>query len=274
MIQDVIAFTAERIASFCVEPKRRMLYDEIHSKLMESGLDLDLFYKNSSYFAVSAKEPPVPLEGSHPSLLHWPISEYDGGQNLIRSLQEGIARIDHVVGGQNVIWIDSPQWHSTVFSPIQSSDPAEISTVDTDFRDVAKKEVSGISVYTITFTRLSLTIDGTILALGYASTSDLNSLRKRLSKAIEHGHASKLIHLSLGHLVCLPSSDALDHLNQYLCNFLSDCIIIGQMQVNFLSYAMYFGPFLEMRIELIERLPVKLPAKPSAGAGSVGKGLL
>src|SRR5437762_27122 len=102
---------------------RRRAYDEIHSDFLENGLSVEGFYANRGYFGVDENGRPVPWKSSHPTLAHWPLNSYQGGQDLTARLQRERHRLIDIIRRQNASWIDPRHWHSTVFAPCHSSNP-------------------------------------------------------------------------------------------------------------------------------------------------------
>ncbi len=230
---------------------RKTIYNNIIDAFESKGLDFDEFYNNPSYFEKDNEGNPIALQGSHPSLLHWPLANYEGGGELLSSLLREKQVLDDVAGPDAITWVDSKHWHSTVFSPVHSSDPKLIEKVNTDMADTVRAELEVTAPYSITFTRIVITTGVGIKAVGYASNDQVDSLRERLKRAVPHGHASPLIHISLGN-ICNPlHAHRVERLKNYVRPFKEDQSILGTIKVTFLTYSMYSAPFIHMSVKKI-----------------------
>ena len=250
-------------AAWHVEPDRKAHYDRIHSVFESDGIQIDRFHNNPSYFRRDADGKPVPLQGSHPTLIHWPLARYVGGHALMATLTERIRDVEKIVSDGSIAWIAPSHWHSTVFTPVHSSDPDVIASANTDISEIVRRELTLTQPYDIVFTRLILTSDCGIKAAGYAVGSELDSLRERLRTAVPGGTASALVHISLGNFLRLPSSECLPSLKSFARQFLNDTVVLGRLKVDFLTYAIYTGPFIHMTVQPVFSEP--LGKKPDQG---------
>src|SRR6266849_916137 len=117
-----------------IEPALREAYDSIGARVDRDGIDLSLFFGNPSYFTKDSQGQLVALAGSHPTLVHWPLEGYAGGTSLLDRLAQECRAIQALTGATTT-WVDQPRWHSTVFSPVHSSDPLVIARAQTDIDD-------------------------------------------------------------------------------------------------------------------------------------------
>lgn len=239
-----------------VEPARREIYERIQTTFEAEGIRLDRFYGNPSYFRRGPDGVITPLAGSHPTLVHWPLESYAGGSGLVAELERRAGALDELVGDGSIGWIEKPYWHSTVFSPVHSSDPERILAVKTDMADVVREHLAMTPPYELVFTRILITADCGIKAVGYCGGSSLESLRERLRAAVPHGSASALVHISLGNFLKEPPADCLPGLRSFLRTFGEDRVVLGRLTVDALSYAIYHGPFIRMRVEPVFRVPL------------------
>jgi len=261
--------------SWNVEEERCRIYDKMSACMECHGIDLEKFYNNPSYFGRGAMGSVIPWKGRHPSLVHWPLIGYAGGVALRDALTGCTRSIESIAGGECLQWVKPENWHSTVFSPVHSSNPEVIAAVKTDFADSARVEALAAQPYVLTFTRLIVTDDGGFVAAGYANNVQLDSLRERLLQSLLSDYARDgihpryeirlpdKIHITLGHLVKPVERHVEDQLTGFARQFRDDGTVLGQLSVDFLTYAMYHAPFLEMRIEEIFRCQLGAPAVPS-----------
>jgi hypothetical protein len=238
-----------------IEEDRRQLYDELSDQTETDGIDLQGFYDNQSYFAKNEQGDAVAHRGSHPTLIHWPLSDYDGGGGLRDQLIHLTETVDSLVGCGVVQWVRPDHWHSTVFSPVHSGDPILISQTETDIAPLVCAEVPKTKPYVLSFTRIIVKPEGGVVAVAYAHDEELNSLRARLLALDPRtAYAPKYVHITLGHLVKPVTRNQTAELTQFTRTFRDDRTAIGQIAVDFLTYGMYHAPFLEMTVEEIFRL--------------------
>ena len=235
-----------------IEPALREAYESLAAGFDTDGMDLSLFFGNPSYFGKDSDGHVVAHAGSHPTLVHWPIEGYDGGSSLLDRLARE-SRVVQELTGATTTWVDRQHWHSTVFSPVHSSDPQVIARAHTDIGDVVREEVRRTRSYVLDFTRILVMPDGGIKAVAYASSDELALLRGRLSRWIPGGSAPTLIHMSLGSFLRRPQARDLANLRVYLQGFRNDATLLGRIIVNSLTYAQYTGPFTNMTLREIER---------------------
>ena len=239
-----------------IEKGRRRLYDAISDQTQEKGIDLPRFYNNPSYFTRNNRGETIALHGSHPSLVHWPLTKYKGGTSLRHQLTRLSESVDALARRAGIQWVQPDHWHSTVFSAVHSSDPIVISQAITDISQIVRAEFQKTTPYVLSFTRIIVTEDGGVLAVGYAHNHQLDSLRARLLKAFPDGAGSDMVHVTLGHLVQPLDRHITSELNNFTRMFRDDRTLLGQIAVDFLTYAMYQGPFLQMTIEKLFTFPL------------------
>lgn len=244
-----------------IEPALREAYESIAARLDTDGIDPSLFFSNPSYFTKDSHGQLVALAGSHPTLVHWPLEGYAGGTSLLDRLAQE-CRIIQALTGATTTWVDQHHCHSTVFSPVHSSDPHLIARAQTDIGDVVGKEVRQTRAYTLDFTRILVMPDGGIAAVAYASSDELLLLRRRLSRLVPGGSAPLLIHMSLGSFLRRPQARDLANLQAYLHRFGNDGTLLGQIVVEYLTYAQYTGPFTAMTLREIARHPFLAISRP------------
>ncbi len=237
------------ISPWTIEETRRRIYDAISEKTENDGINIALFFENSSYFGRDSEGKIIPWKGSHPTLVHWPLRDYCGGDALHAAFIDSQRAITAIVGERHIRWVKPENWHSTVFSPVHSGNPDVISAAKTNISEFVRREVSMSKPYLLTMTRIILTNDGGVLAAGYASSPQLDILRRRLKVYAPDGTTLSTIHITLGHLVLPIERSVENQLNDFMCRFRNDLTVLGQIQVEFLTYANYRAPFLEMRIE-------------------------
>jgi hypothetical protein len=242
-------------STFRIEPALREAYESIAARFDTDGIDLSLFFNNPSYFTTDSHGQPIALAGSHPTLVHWPLDEYAGGTSLLNRLAQECRTIQAVTGAATT-WVDRQYWHSTVFSPVHSSDPQVIARALTDIGGVVREEVRQTRSYSLNFTRILVMPDGGIKAVAYASSDELTLLRRKLSELVPGGGAPKLIHMSLGSFVRAPHARDLANLQTYLHRFRNDGTPLGRIVVRYLTYAQYTGPFTNMTLRAIARHPL------------------
>jgi len=229
-------------------------YDAITSQFLAAGLDLNLFFGNPSYFRTESDGNRIELAGRHITTAHFPIPDYAGGADLSSALASEVRRIEALVGAGATRWIAPQSWHSTVFSPVHSSDPQKIAAAEARLDHVRlRRELRHTEPYSLTFTRVLVTTAGAVLAVGHASNGQLAALRRRLEAVCPGAKSGQLVHLTLGQLVSSPSHAGLEDLKAYVRSFTADTIVLGQLRVDFLAYAEYRGPFLAMTIREICR---------------------
>ena len=243
-------------AALVIEKDRQAIYDAIQDAFETDGIDLKLFFSNLSYFGEDENGQPVPWIGGHPTLIHWPLGDYQGGKPLLEVLWRETQTLENIAGPERIVWVRRPNWHSTVFSPVHSTDPQVIARVPTDFAEIARSELLEATPYALSFTRIVITHDAGIKAVGYAHNQQLNSLRLRLKQSMPRGHGSAMIHISLGNFVKPLEAGALKELKEYTRRYQSDQVFLGQIAVRFLTYAQYTGPFTEMTVREIFRQPL------------------
>jgi hypothetical protein len=237
------------VSSWRIEEDRRLIYDAVSDKTEKSGINVALFYNNASYFGKDAQGKRIAWSGSHPTLVHWPLGQYEGGEALIAAFLDMQQSITAIIGERCVRWIKPENWHCTVFSPVHSGNPAVISTAETEISELVCREVPEIQPYLLTMTRIIVTNDGGVIASGYANSHHLDVLRKRLQASCPTGSAPSTIHFTLGHLVSQIEPNLGNQLNKFIRGFGDDTTVLGQIHIEFLTYALYRAPFLEMRIE-------------------------
>lgn len=237
------------VSPWIIEEDRRRIYDAISEKTENRGINLALFYDNASYFGKDAEGKPIAWSGSHPTLAHWPLARYEGGEALTAAFLDIQQSITAIIGERCIRWIKPENWHCTGFSPVHSGNPAVIRTAATDISELVRREVPEIQPYLLTMTRIVLTHDGGVLATGYANNHHLDVLRQRLKTSLPTGSAPPTIHFTLGHLVLQIEPDFLNQLNELLRGFRNDTTVLGQVHIDFLTYALYRAPFLDMRID-------------------------
>jgi hypothetical protein len=225
------------------------MYDAISEKTENDGINLGLFFENPSYFGRDSEGRITPWSGSHPTLVHWPLRDYGGGDALSVAFTDRQRAITAIVGETCIRWVRPENWHSTVFSPVHSGNPDVISAAKTDISELVRREVPMIEPYVLTMTRIIVTNDGGVLAAGYASSHQLDILRTRLKASAPTGSTPSTIHITLGHLVLPIEQSVENQLNDFVRGFRNDLTVLGQIHVEFLTYAIYRAPFVEMRIE-------------------------
>jgi len=245
------------IVPLVVEEDRRQLYDALSDKTEANCIDLQAFYNDPSYFHKSEHGQSQALSGCHSTLIHWPLCDYQGGSALQSQLVDRTTKIASLVGRDCIQWVRSEYWHSTIFSPVHSSNPAVISRHTVNVAPVLHTEVPKTLPYILSFTRIVITADGTLLAVAYAHNEQLNSLRERLLRLVPGSSAPPIVHITLGHLVTQPTRETEARLNRLARSFRDDRMILGQIAVDFLMYGIYRGPFLEMKVEGILKLPFR-----------------
>jgi hypothetical protein len=243
----------KRIESVVIEPERQTLYNRLGEAFFSDGVDVSTFFGNSSYFGRSPRGRRRPHRGRHPTLVHWPLGDYAGGESLLRSLSKRVADLVDLTDNDTTALVVKDYWHSTVFSPVHSSDSDVIASTNTDIGDTVQFHVTNTRAYYIEFTRIAVTTTGSILALGYASSIELERLRAALKVAVPNGVASPMIHITLGQLLRSPTESSYRALRSYLSEFSRDEIRLGRIDVEFLTYAEYIAPFLKMRLREISR---------------------
>ncbi len=235
----------------------RKIYDNIHQKFSKNGIDIDLFYSNPSYCGKNQQGQSYLLAGTHPTVIHWPIQDYPGGDNFTNNLVEASKELDNIIGSDNIAWVSPSNWHCTAFSPIHSSALDAVEYIPPEAPLLVTEALKITKTYDLKFTRIAISRDGGILALGYPQSSDLLDVRYRLKEAIPNGNIPKLVHITLGYIT--KNLDCITHknTNHYLDRFVNDIITIGAIQINFLTYGNYTGPITTMSITEIFRYPIK-----------------
>lgn len=237
-----------------VEEARRRFYEQVSDQTEGNGINLRKFYDNRSYFRKADNNRAVAFRGSHPTLVHWPLGNYSGGDDFCDHLAKLQAKLGSLIKPESIQWVKPYYWHSTAFSPVHSTDPDVIKEKLGNPVPYFLAEVPQTKPYILSFTRIVVTEEGGVLATAYAHNDELTSLRTRLLNLIPNGHISSLIHITMGHLVKGISDRNMAELNQFTRAFRDDQTIIGQLFINFLTCARYKGPFLEMTIERIDEL--------------------
>jgi hypothetical protein len=244
------------VSPWTIEEDRRRIYDAISEKTEKSGINLALFYDNPSYFGKDSEGKSTAWTGTHPVLVHWPLGHYQGGKDLTVSVLDLQQSITEIIGARCIRWIKPENWHCTVFSPVHSGNPAVISAAETDISEFVSREVPILETYLLTMTRIIVTNDGGLLATGYASSHHLDTLRKRLKASFPAGSAPSTIHVTLGHFVLPIEQNLENRLNGFIRRFQDDTTVLGQLHIEFLTYAAYRAPFLEMRIEKLFKVRI------------------
>jgi len=235
-------------------------YDAITSQFLEEGMDLDRFFENPSYFQTDRHGNRIELAGRHTTTAHFPFAEYDGGADLSSTLAMEVERLKALVGAGAARWIAPQNWHSTVFSPVHSSDPEVIAEAEARLdHERIQRELRSTRPYFLTFTRLLITTAGGVVAVAHPSNGQLTALRQRLEAVCPGGKSGPLVHITLGQLVSPPSPAELEGLKAYVRSFALDAVILGRIRVDFLAYVEYRGPFLAMTIHEICREGFKRP---------------
>src|SRR5262245_33902833 len=94
--------------------RRRMIYDEALLSFGQSGVEPSQLFDNDSYYRRDGDGNLIELCGSHPTLIHWPLAEYDGGKELVLRLEQEASKITEIAGSWNVVWVNPRYWHCTV----------------------------------------------------------------------------------------------------------------------------------------------------------------
>jgi hypothetical protein len=217
------------------------------------GINVHRFYDNPSYFAKTEHGKSIAWTGSHPTLIHYPLADYIGGPELCAQLTREVRNINGLVGDEHVRWIKPQYWHSTVFSAVHSGNPDVISQ-SRDISDVIAALVSRLRPYVLVFSRIIITSDGGIIATAYSNSTEPASLREKLREFAPAASASRSVHITLGHLTMAIPPPSAAALIRYGRKFLGDARILGQLKIDFLTYGLYHGPFLSMRVESLVRI--------------------
>jgi len=229
-------------------------YDAITAQFLEEGIDLDRFFRNPSYFKTDSHGNRIELAGRHATTVHFPFAEYSGGADLSSTLAMEVERIEALVGAGAARWIAPQSWHSTVFSPVHSSDPEVIAAAEAQLdHERIRRALRSTQPYFLTFTRLLITTAGAVVAVAHPSNDQLTDLRQRLEAVCPGGRSGPLVHITLGQLVSPPGDAVVEALKAYVRSFAADAVILGRIHVDFLTYAEYRGPFLAMTIHEICR---------------------
>lgn len=231
-----------------------MIYDSISDATESKGIDLQLFYDKPSYFGKNESGVIIPWRGSHQTLIHWPLADYLGGPALLEALASWTREVDAIAGTGSIQWIRPEYWHSTVFSPVHSSNPEVIAQSQTDIAETVGVEVPRTKPYLLRFSRIIITVDGGLLAVAYVSNDQLDALRARLLRLIPVDHVSPIVHITLGHFTREMARTSVVRLCQFARQFRNDSIVIGEIAVPYLTLGIYHAPFLDMKVEEILRL--------------------
>jgi len=252
----------------------RMIYDNIHQEFIKKGIDIDLFFSNQSYCGKNQQGQPYLLAGTHPTIVHWPIQDYPGGKIFTNNLVDMSKELYHLIGSDDITWIAPSNWHCTAFSPIHSSAPDAVKHIPPEAPLLVTEALKNTKIYGLKFTRLAISRDGGILALGYPQGSDLLDVRHRLKEAFPNGTIPRLVHITLGYIT--KNLDHITHknINIYLDNFVNDLITIGAIQINFLTYGNYTGPITAMRISEIFKYTIELFPEQSPMISMTSKSVL
>jgi hypothetical protein len=237
--------------------RRREIYDSILDHTHREGIDLDRFFSNPSYFGKDQLGNVIEWAGHHQALLHWPLVEYRGGPALIESFKVRTHEVAEIAGSDSIRWVEPEHWHSTVFSPVHSSDPKVIGYPIRDISKEVSAVLNGAASYMLRFTRVAVTNEGGILAVAFTNTDEVDRIREGLSISVPSGHASPLVHVTLGHFIQPLGRTAVNALNEFTRAFKGDSIVLGQVEVRFLTLALYYAPFLQMKVEELSRWNLK-----------------
>lgn len=239
------------------DPALGARYDEITSQMLSSGIDIDRFFGNPSYFKIDCHGNRNELAGRHITTVHFPIEGYEGGVALTRRFTREVAQIETLVGPGAARWIAEQSRHSTVFSPVHSSNPDKIAAAAAILdHERVRRELRETRSYLLRFTRILVTASGAVIAVAHPSDGELAGLRRRLEAVCPGAKAGELVHVTLGQLVSPPNLAEMGRLKDYVRSFSADAVVLGQLKVDFLTYGDYVGPFLGMTIHEVslERL--------------------
>lgn len=235
---------------------RRLLYDAMLADFLELGADVKGFLSDREYFGVDPHGCPYPWQTQCPTLVHWPLADYPGGPALIGTITKHRDRLKDIIGPATVSWTEPEFWHSTVFAPCHSNNPADIARAQTDISIEVVDEVARCEPYCLRFSRIVVTRRCGVLALAYADNDELDSLRRRLLARCPDGSASRLIHITLGTIAQPIANEARPALREYLMSFKDDKTNIGEINIKSLTYAIFMGPITKMSLTPIFSLPV------------------
>lgn len=242
-----------RLTLASTEHGRRKIYDSMADVTQNEGIDLEHFYNNPSYFGTNDLGAKIAWTGSHQALIHWPLVDYRGGSALVDEIIGLTRHVNAIASSGFIRWVQPQYWHSTVFSPVHSGDPKVIEQSPRDISALVCREILHTKRYSLKFTRIIITHDGGVLAVAYGDNDELDGLRARLKSSMPIGHASPIVHITLGHFTRMPAPTTVSCLTEFAGRFRGDMLVIGEIQIDFLTLGMYHAPFLEMTVEEIFR---------------------
>ncbi|MHA1610176.1 MAG: methyltransferase domain-containing protein, partial [Candidatus Njordarchaeales archaeon] len=227
-------------------------YDFTDATFQINGVDVQKLYDNTDYFEKGPNGEPIALIATSPFIVHWPLRDYEGGNELIENLSKIRDEIEGILGEGYASWTKPEYWHSTIFSVRKSLRPDVNKDINyPEIQRRTRETLSSVQPYEITFSRILIVDNGAIIAVGYVDNEQLTRLRDRLKQDIPKGHRTDSIHITLGRMIKNPPVGKLKDLKGFVQRHRKDNL--GKIVVSFVAYANFTGPVTNPTVKEIYR---------------------